>query len=282
MSAFFPQRTYDSGIFAPQGQCRSVADQANALVNLRAIKRNGRMHNLLCLLHLANEHSGGPSVVIPQGDVRNFRNFRGLAYSTNLVDVRLCATEGAAPYGFTRLTDTRGGGIVASDTGGRFVCMRLTTIGRWMAFGLLWDMSPFAMCVAAVINVAITQSAKNWTICKDSCTCHGTRIIGVHEKRNWNPSPLTALMCSRKFPECSKTKIMRALRELENCEMITISKKMRCAIIRSNPDHPLLSCHAHILARLATVINDQDTLENATRHVKFVQPTPRRSSCQRS
>jgi len=245
---------------APRG---ARANGAGGLVGIRAIKLGGRLHRLLALL-LEGEGSGAASVALQHREVRGFRGFRDMADSTRLVEVERCASRAGVPEGFVLLTDRHGEGISMPGEADRAVCMRLTPTGRWAAFALRWRLSLFALCVASVVSAYGAQRPENATVCEDACACHA----GGGRTRVVMSMPCTAMMCARKFPECSRTKIMRALGELEGQGMITVNKSMRCAIISPDHAHPLFARHTHVLASLHGVIDDRDTLEDASQSIR--------------
>lgn len=185
--------------------------------------------------------------------------------STSLVEVEGRARRAATPDGFVLLTDARGKGIPVPGDPGRAVCARLTPTGRWTAFALRWRLSPFALCVASVVSAYGAREPGNATVCGGGCACHA----GGGRARAAMSMPCTAMMCARKFPECSRTKIMRALWELEGLGMIMVSKRMRCVMISPDHAHPLFARCSHVLASLHAVIDERDTLENASQAVRY-------------
>lgn len=262
MCAFSAARSFDGGTFVPSSR-RAGAGSADELSGIRAVKLDGRLHKLLSLL-LAEEGSGTPSVSLEHREVRGFRGFRDMMSSTHLVEVGRCTSCEDVPEGFVLLTDMRGIGVSAPGEAGRAVCVRLTPAGRWTAFALGWRLSLFALCVASVVSVYGARMPENATVCGSACACHAggghTRVI--------MSMPCTAMMCARKFPDCSKTKIKRALGELEERGMITVKKSMRCVTISPVHAHPLFARHYHVLASLHGVIDDRDTLEGASQSIR--------------
>lgn len=262
MSASSAARSFDDGAFVPSPR-DAGAGGAGELSTIRAVKLGGRLHRLLSVL-LAGEGSGTPSVSLQSREVRGFRGFRDMMGSTHLVEVERCTGCEDVPEGFVLLTDRRGIGISVPGEAGRAVCVRLTPAGRWAAFALRWNLSLFALCVASVVSAYGARRPENATVCGDACACHA----GGRRTRMVMSMPCTAMMCARKFPECSKTKIMRALGELEGLGMITVNKSMRCAIISPDHAHPLFARYSHVLASLHGVIDDRDTLEGASQSIR--------------
>jgi len=263
MCAFSAARSCEDGAFVP-AERGTRAYGAGELSGIRAVKLGGRLHRLLAAL-LEADGSGTPSVTLRHGEARGFRGFRDMMSSTRLVEVERCSGCTDVPGGFVLLTDRHGEGISVPGEAGKAVCMRLTPAGRWTAFALRWRLSLFALCVASVVSAYGAQMPENATVCGDACACHAsggrTRVV--------MSMPCTAMMCSRKFPECSKTKIMRALGELEGQGMIRVNKSMRCAIISPDHAHPLFARHSHVLFSLHGVIDDRDTLEGASRAARL-------------
>lgn len=259
MCASSVQRSFEDGTFVPASRGARTSG-AGGLLGVRGVKLGGRLHRLLILL-LVGESSGTSSMAVLHGEMRGFRGFRDMMRSTCLVEVERCAGRADMPEGFVLLTDARGMGIPVPGDRKKMVCMRLTPAGRWAAFALRWRLSPFALCVASVVSSYGAQRPENATVCGDGCACHA----GVRRTRAVMSIPCTAMMCARKFPECSKTKIMRALWELEGQGMITVNKSMRCAIISPDHAHPLFARNSHVLASLHAVIDERDTLEGASR-----------------
>lgn len=263
MCAFSAPRSSEGGGRAPPagGAC---AGSAGALAGIRAVKLDGRLHRLLILL-LVSEGAGTSSVALQHSEMRGFRGFRDMMRSTSLVEVHRCARRADKPEGFVLLTDGRGRGIPVPGDVERAVCARLTPTGRWAAFALRWRLSPFALCVASVVSAYGAQGHGNATVCGDGCACHA----GGGHARVAMSMPCTAMMCARKFPECSRTKIMRALGELEGLGMITVSKRMRCVMISPDHAHPLFARCSHVLTSLHDVIDERDTLENASQAIRY-------------
>lgn len=228
------------------------------------MKLDGRLHRLLILL-LVSEGAGASSVALQHSEARGFRGFRDLMRSTSLVEVGRCAGCADMPEGFVLLTDGHGRGIPVPGDAERAVCARLTPEGRWAAFALRWRLSPFALCVASVVSAYGAQGPGNATVCDEGCARH----YGDARARVVMSMPCTAMMCARRFPECSRTKIMRALWELEGLGIIRVNKRMGCVMISPDHAHPLFARCAHVLASLHDVIDERDTLENASQSIRY-------------
>lgn len=260
--------------------CSKAAErQAADVLGARALKKGGCMANLLVSL-LASEHSGVRAVTVMPRDIRSL-GFCRFAPDGSLASM-IRPGSGGPPEGFAPLVDANQNPVGARGKEGG-VFMRLTALGRWMAFSLMWDMSLFALCLSAEINLHnCSAHAKNSTICGGSCSCHGIQRVGARERSASAVNPFTVMRFARRFPSCSRCKISRTLRELEDLDMISVTKSMHCNVIRPDLGHPLFSRHSLILSRLSDAVYGIDTLENTSRAIRLVRPARPEARCPRT
>lgn len=249
-------------------------EQDSPILNTHGIKKDGCMANLLVSI-LASERAQCQTVTVMSKDVRSFRDYQGFRINSLFIDVIYADLNDLSHKKLFILVNKNQKPICVNSSTKKIMGVKLTGLGRWMAFALSWNLSLFAMCVAAEINLHnCSTNAKNMTICDGFCTCHGMQRTGMHERRLMMVNPFTMIKFAHRFPYVKRCKITRTLKELDSAGMISVSKTMHCNVIRSNLDHPLFSKYSLILSRLTKAMHGEDTLENTSRSIRHVRFVP--------
>ena len=249
---------------------KSSTSQEDILLNVHEIKKNGCMSNLLVSI-LTSKCTRSKTVIISQKDMRSFRSFHELTTNSPFLKVIHTNSNKLALNGFIIIVNKNQKPISFTDYTKMNTYVKLTALECWMAFALSWNISLFSMCVASEINLHYCAIvAKNATICNKPCTAHGVQRMGIDERRLASISPFTMMKFAHRFPNIRRSKLTRTLKELENANMINISKIMHCNIIISNFEHPLFSKYSSILSKFTQALYDVDTLERTARVIRHV------------
>lgn len=243
-------------------------EQEDAILNVHQVKKGGCLSNLLTSV-LESECLRHKTVTVTPKNIQSFRSFHKVKINNLFLDVIQPDINNSLPDDFSILINENQNPIgVTNSKGG--IGVKLTGLGRWMAISLLWDISLFAMCLASEINTHYIINIKNMASYDKTCMYNNSKDTTT-QKTSWNIiSPFTTIKFTRRFPNCSRCKITRTLKELNDTKMISVTKIIHCNVIMSNLAHPLFSKYSSILTKLTEALHGIDTLENTSRSIANV------------
>lgn len=234
---------------------KSADEQEDTILNAHRIKKDGCLSDLL-ISALESECTKRKTVIVAPKNIRSFQSFHKLKIDSTLLDMAHSSLTASTPKGFLVLINVNQKPIGPARHKKMCTRVKLTGLGRWVAFAMSWNISLLGMCVTAEIIGHYTANTRNGKTLKDA----------------QNDAPFTMIKFSRRFPDCDRTKLMRTIQELEEARIINISKIMHCNMITLNFSHPLVAKYSPVLAKLAKALHGIDTLESTSRAITEMYP----------